>query len=95
MRVSQISVYNQPKMYPYQQKQHLKTQPCGTDSNDCNVQFKGKFGAIIGGVAGAAAVIAAAIVTAPAAACLAGGGAILGAIGGHVAEDTVNGEKDD
>ena len=95
MRVSQISVCNQ----------QIKTLP-ETKRNCCprprfqeqppkdEIQFKGKFGAWVGGIVGGVAVLATAIVAAPAAACLIGGGAIIGAIGGDVAEDAVNKTSD-
>ena len=59
------------------------------------VEFRGKFGAWVGGILGGAAVVAAALVTAPAAICLLGGGAVFGALGGDVAEDAVNKKKNE
>ncbi len=91
MRVSQISVLNQPKYYVKNKKNYCP-EPCLNSPSATNLNFKGKFGAWVGGVFGAAAVVATAILAAPAAACLAGGGAIIGAIGGDVAEDAVNGD---
>ena len=96
MRVSQISVYHQPMNYRAPLKQNNCTPPCPNEPKPSeDINFKGKFGAWIGGIAGTAAVVAAALLAAPAAICLAGGGAIAGAIGGHVAEDYVNGEDKD
>ena len=46
-------------------------------------------GAVVGGVA----VVATALVTAPAIVCLAGGGALIGGLGGDMAEDAINGEN--
>jgi hypothetical protein len=92
MRVSQISVYHQSKVYQYAPKRVNCTPPCPEEQKPSeDVNFRGKFGAWVGGVVGTAAVVATAILAAPAAICLAGGGAIAGAIGGHVAEDYVNG----
>ena len=95
MRVSRVSVY-----YPQndcilkQKKQNCCTSPSAEEPKVVeNINFKGKFGAWLGGITGTAAVIATAILAAPAAICLAGGGAIVGAISGHVAEDYVNGEN--
>lgn len=93
MRVSQISVSYQPKVRSSVQKRTNFHPMCKPESPTSAINFKGKFGAWIGGAFGAAAVIATALVAAPAVACLAGGGAIIGAIGGDVAEDAVNGEK--
>lgn len=90
MRVSQISVYHQPKVNSIKQKTTSYQSMCKPEQPTSAITFNGKFGAWLGGLVGAAAVIATAVVAAPAAACLAGGGAILGAIGGDVAEDAVN-----
>ena len=90
MRVSQISVYCQPRSCTVNRPCANYQKNCKPETPTSAINFNGKFGAWVGGVAGAVAVIAAAIVAAPAAACLAGGGAILGAIGGDVAEDAVN-----
>ena len=94
MRVSQISVYHQPKYYKTQKTLECNNPPCPEPPilNKNSTSFKGKFGAWIGGIVGTAAVVATAVLAAPAAICLAGGGAIVGAIGGHVAEDAVNGD---
>ena len=59
-----------------------------------DVNFKGKFGQIVGGTIGAGAVLVASFIAAPAAACLAGAGLIVGLVGGDVAEDAVNKEGD-
>ena len=91
MRVSQISVYKSQPKYIKTKKQITNYQPlCKPEPQTNGLGFRGKFGAIVGGVFGAAAVIATAIAAAPVAACLAGGGAIIGAIGGDVAEDAIN-----
>lgn len=85
MRVSSVSgVYYKPQC----RRSAQKKLPEHTE----NVQFKGKFGQIVGGTLGAAAVVTAAIFTAPAVICLAGAGVLAGAVGGDVAEDKVNGE---
>ena len=96
MRVSRVSVYYlQNNCILKQKKQNHCPPPCTEEPKALeNTSFKGKFGAWIGGIAGTVAVVATAILAAPAAICLAGGGAIAGAIGGHVAEDYVNGEND-
>ncbi len=94
MRVSQVSVNYQPRIYSVSQNNVKCSQKCKPEQPTSAISFQGKFGAWVGGVFGAAAVIATAIVAAPVAACLAGGGAIVGAIGGSVAEDAVNGEED-
>ena len=96
MRVGQISV-NQPnnncitnrKITNYYSN---KPQACKSIQNS-GVDFKGKFGAWIGGIVGGSAVVATALLAAPAAICLLGGGAFFGAIGGDAAEETVNGKK--
>ena len=97
MRVSQISVYHQPNCIQARcASKNCANPPCPSPKPTESISFRGKFGAWIGGIAGTAAVVATALLAAPAAICLAGGGAIAGAIGGHVAEDYVNGEdKDD
>jgi len=91
MRVSQISVYHQPQNYRTLPKRQACPPEC---PQPLETNFKGKFGAWVGGVLGAAAVVTTAILAAPSIVCLAGGGAIVGAIGGHVAEDAVNGTDD-
>ena len=94
MRVSQISVYHnvnsvQPRHLVKNQQNHSELPPKD------GVEFRGKFGAWVGGIIGGAAVVTTALVTAPAAICLLGGGAVVGALGGDAAEDAVNGKKDD
>lgn len=92
MRVSKISVYSQPRYCMNQPKKTNYTQnPSMTQTNN-SVNFKGKFGALLGAVLGGAAVVAVALVAAPAAACLTGGGAFVGALGLDAAEDAVNGK---
>lgn len=96
MRVSQISVNYQPRINSASQKNVRYSQlPCKPEQPTSAITFRGKFGAWVGGVIGAVAVVATAIATAPVAVCLAGGGAIVGAIGGSVAEDKVNGVEND
>ena len=96
MRVSQISVFSQPKNYVVQKKHTCCPKPCPETPQTINPNFKGKFGAWLGAIAGGAAVIATAIVAAPAVACLAGGGALIGGLGLDAVEDAINGEdKDD
>lgn len=95
MRVSQISVYHKPLSY-YQAKnvqRNCANPPCPEPKPIETISFKGRFGAWLGGIAGTAAVVVTAVLAAPAAICLAGGGAIAGAIGGHVFEDAVNGNN--
>ena len=94
MRVSQISVNYNPSVRPVSNNNVRHSQICKPEQPANAVSFNGKFGAWVGGVVGAVAVVATAIVTAPVVACLAGGGAIVGAIGGSVAEDAVNGDED-
>ena len=67
---------------------HQKPQEASGD-----VAFKAKLGQIVGGTVGAAAVVAVAALTAPVVVCLAGAGALVGAVGGDIAEDKIN--KDD
>ena len=94
MRVSRISVYNQPAKFSlpirYSNQSSKKESPIETIDQP---SFRGKFGAWVGGIVGTAAIVATAVLAAPAAICLAGGGAVLGAIGGHAAEDAINGDK--
>lgn len=94
MRVSQISVNYQPRIHSVPHNNVSYSQKCKPEQPTSAISFNGKFGAWVGGVVGAVAVVATAIATAPVAVCLAGGGAIVGAIGGSVAEDAVNGEED-
>ena len=96
MRVSQISVCNQQIRNLPEVRRNCCPKPTKyAEPPKDDVQFKGKFGAWVGGIIGGAAVFAAALAAAPAAACLIGGGAIIGAIGGDVAEDAVNKKCDD
>ena len=85
MRINSVSGVS----YRPQLKRVLQEKPQDVSSD---VAFKRKFGQIVGGTVGAAAVVAAAIFTAPAVVCLAGAGALIGAVGGDVAEDKINGE---
>ena len=94
MRVSQISVNYRPCIYSVSDNRVKYSQKCIPEQSSGSVSFNGKFGAWVGGILGAAAVVATAMVTVPFAACLAGGGAIIGAVGGSVAEDKVNGDED-
>ncbi len=92
MRVSRVSVNYQQNNYQKSRNLNYCNPPCTEEPKVLeNTNFKGKFGAWLGGITGTAAVVAAAVLAAPAAICLAGGGAIVGAIGGHVVEDAVNG----
>lgn len=97
MRVSQISVCHQPISYSQANnvKRNCPNPPCPESVSFNNVNFRGKFGAWVGGIIGTAAVVATAIVAAPAAICFTAGGAIAGAIGGHVVEDAVNKDSSD
>ena len=93
MRVSQISVYDNincvsPRLCRNRQK------PTELPPKD-GIEFRGKFGAWVGGILGGAAVVATALASAPAAICLLGGGAVFGALGGDAAEDAINGKKED
>ena len=92
MRVSKISVYqNVNSMMPrsdYNHRQKFSELP----PKD-GIEFKGKFGAWVGGIVGGASVVITALVTAPAAICLLGGGAVFGALGGDAAEDAINGDN--
>lgn len=58
------------------------------------VNFKGNFGKIVGGVIGTGAVVAASFVVAPAIICMAGAGLVAGMVAGDVAEDKINKEGD-
>jgi len=60
------------------------------DGAPAEINFRGKFGKIVGGALGTGAVVAASFVIAPAAICLAGAGLLAGMVGGDVVEDTVN-----
>lgn len=90
MKVGSVSsVYYQPKSArPAVRKTQTETIP--KESN--NVNFKGKFGQILGGTLGAIAVIAISTVAPPALICLTGAGAAIGATGLDVAEDKINKE---
>ncbi len=57
------------------------------------INFRGKFGRIVGGTLGTGAVVAASFVFAPAVICLAGAGLLAGMVGGDVVEDKVNNDK--
>lgn len=91
MRVSQISVYHQsnPTLPRVKNNNQRKVELPPKDG----IEFRGKFGAWVGGILGGAAVVATALATAPAAICLLGGGAVFGALGGDAAEDAVNGNN--
>ena len=62
--------------------------------NTSNVQFRGKFGRIVGGAVGTGVVLAASMVVAPAIICLAGAGLVAGMVGGDVTEDKINKQGD-
>ena len=92
MRVSKISVYQNvnsmtPRANYNNQQKHSELPPKD------GIEFKGKFGAWVGGIVGGASVVITALVTAPAAICLLGGGAVFGALGGDAAEDAINGDN--
>ena len=55
-----------------------------------SVNFKGKFGQIVGGTIGTGAIMVGSFFLAPALVCLSGIGLLLGAAGGDIAEDAVN-----
>lgn len=110
MRVSAIytnGIYqNQKNKIKVQKRECLHIERPESDSQFCgkneNINFKGKFGMIVGGAVGFAATFALALVAPPAAgavlSCLTGGGAFVGAGIGDYTEDKVNGEnnnKDD
>lgn len=84
MRVNSVSnVYYRPQC----RKAVKQTQPDGAPAD---INFRGKFGKIVGGTLGTGAVVAASFIIAPAAICLAGAGLLAGMVGGDVVEDTVN-----
>ncbi len=93
MRVGSVSSVSYS---PHCRKAVVKNKESNTTvtENSPNVNFKGKFGQIVGGTIGAGAVLVASFVAAPAAACLAGAGLIVGLVGGDVAEDAINKEGD-
>ena len=93
MRVSQVSVYSGLN-YPRTNVIKNQQMKCELPPKD-GIEFKGKFGAWVGGVLSGAAIVVTALTAAPAAICLLGGSAVIGAIGGDAAEDAVNGKKDD
>ena len=95
MKVSQVSISNPWSSNLYSTKKNSNPRSYTMFNKQNNVQFKAKFGAWLGGIAGGVAVVAVALATAPAAVCLLGGGAMLGAVGGDVVEDAVNGKKQD
>ena len=95
MRVSQISVYHQPRNYTTNSRKPNCKESCPPLTQTVNPNFKGKFGAWLGAIAGGAAVVGAALITAPAIACLAGGGALVGGLGMDMIEDAINGKKKD
>lgn len=92
MRVGRISsVYYKPQL-----KNKISEQQESGSSKvpDSNLNFRGKFGKIVGGAIGTGAVVAASMVVAPAIICLAGAGLVAGMVGGDVAEDKINKEGD-
>lgn len=92
MRVGSVSSVSYS---PQCRKASMQNKTTTTIPKDtANVNFKGKFGQIVGGTIGAGAVLVASFVAAPAAACLAGAGLIVGLVGGDIAEDAVNKEGD-
>ena len=94
MRVSRISVYHQPNYAIQMNQKTYCPEPCPIPQQPEKApQFRGKFGAWVGAVVGGVAVVATALVTAPAIVCLAGGGALIGGLGGDMAEDAINGEN--
>ncbi len=94
MRVGSVSsVYSMPHYRKVQRKANEPTSSTVSNGTQ-NVNFRGKFGRIIGGTIGAGAVMVASFVVAPAAVCLTGAGLFLGLVGGDVAEDAINKEGD-
>ena len=92
MRVGSVSGVYYKNTTPCQ-KTNVKNKATGTASDESvNVNFKGKFGQIVGGAIGTGAVLVASFIAALAAACLAGAGLIIGLVGGDVAEDAINKE---
>ena len=93
MRVGQISsVYYSPRSKVCNPKNYSKTQI--PEDTNISVNFKGKFGKIVGGAIGTGAVVAASMIAAPAIICLAGAGLVAGMVSGDVAEDKINKEGD-
>ena len=88
MQVYRVSIPNLSKY------NHLTTQQpavqnhrCKPTEPDCNISFKDRRGAIIGGLIGTAAAIGSAVFIAPLAIGAMGVSAIAGALGGYIAED--------
>ena len=94
MRVSQISVYQNVNCVHSNQVRNIQHNRVELPPKD-GIEFKGKFGAWVGGILGGAAAVVTALTTAPAAICLLGGSAVFGALGGDAAEDAVNGKKEE
>lgn len=92
MRVGSVSCVSYSPRCRKVSKQNNSVTNAPEKSADVN--FKGKFGQIVGGTIGAGAVLVASFVAAPAAACLAGAGLIVGLVSGDIAEDAVNKEGD-
>lgn len=84
MRVNSVSCVNYPKPL----KKVVKNEQL--DDMPTEINFRGKFGKIVGGAVGTGAVVAASFVVAPAVICLAGAGLLAGMVGGDIAEDKIN-----
>lgn len=91
MKVSQISVYDFRNCY--QNRMRCSNPPKTELPPKDGIEFRGKFGAWVGGILGGAAVVVTALAAAPATICLLGAGAAAGALGGDAAEDAVNGDN--
>ena len=87
MKVNSVSnVYYRPQC-----RRAVKQTP--PDGASADINFRGKFGKIVGGTLGTGAVVAASFLVAPAAICLAGAGLLTGIVGGDIVEDSINNDK--
>ena len=96
MRVSSINSVYCNKNYCSQTNPRKLTENLPAENSPkqlSSLNFRGKFGAILGGIIGGVATLAVAAATAPMLACLAGGGAVLGAFTTSAAEDSINGDN--
>ena len=92
MRVGQISSVSYRLHLKNRISKQQEVNP--ENGNTSNVQFRGKFGRIVGGAVGTGVVLAASMVVAPAIICLAGAGLVAGMVGGDVTEDKINKQGD-
>lgn len=89
MRVNSVSGVN------YRKPLRKVVQTAQPEDTPAEINFRGKFGKIVGGAVGTGAVVAASFVFAPAVICLAGAGLLAGMVGGDVVEDKVNDNNKD